>query len=254
MEKLSVVISTKNEETNIMDCLESVKWADEIILVDSSTDKTIEIASAYTNKIINSEDLIISVKKNIGIDKASNDWILSIDADERVTEDLQKEIIKAINNNKYNAYYINRKSFFIKKFINHCGWFPDYQIKLFRKSAGIKYNNALIHEKPVYNGEIIRIDAPIIHFTYRTIEEYFNKMNYYTTLQAKMLFDKGKNCSILDIILRPVLTFIKMYFLKLGILDGYTGLLLCKLSSISTYTKYSKLYFLRNNKINGKPN
>lgn len=248
MEKLSVVLSTKNEESNIKACLESVKWADEIIIVNSSTDKTADIASEYTKNIINTEDLIICIKKNIGIDKAANDWILSIDADERITGELKEKIIESINQEKINAFYINRKSFFIKKFINHCGWFPDYQLKLFRKSAGIKFNDALIHEKPVYNGEIKKIDTPIIHYTYRNLEEYFNKMNYYTTLQAKMLFDKGKNCTLLDIILRPVLTFIKMYFLQLGILDGFTGYLLCKLSGVSTYTKYSKLYYLNNKK------
>ena len=155
MPKISSIVITYNEESNIKECLEGLKWTDEIIIVDSkSTDKTVEIASNYTKNIISTDNLPYYQKKNIGIESAKNDWILSIDADERVSIELQKEITDVLDTGSegYDAFYINRKSFFINKFIKHCGWYPDYVLRLFRKSSNASFSEELVHEKIIING------------------------------------------------------------------------------------------------------
>lgn len=250
MPKLSIIVITYNEEENIKDCLESAKWADEIIIVDShSKDNTVEIARTYTDKIFTTEDNSYSLKRNLAIEKAGGDWIMWLDADERITGDLKNEILETISSPdaKPEAYLINRKSFFINKFINHCGWYPDYGLRLFRKSTGIKFDSARVHEKAVLSGKAEKFHSEIQHYTDLTFEHYILKLNSYTTKSALDLHDKGKKGSVIDIIFRPVFTFIKMYFLKLGVLDGYTGLVLCTLSYIHVFVKYSKLYFLTKN-------
>lgn len=246
MAKLSAIVITYNEENNIRECLETIKWADEIIVIDSkSTDKTAETAMEFTGKVMLVENMTYGQKRNHGIDAADSDWIFWIDADERVTPDLKEEIIKTINSAPTeNAYYINRKSFFITKFIKHCGWYPDYTLRLFRKSAGIKFNSSLVHEKPLYEGTSGRLKNELLHYTDKTFEHYITKMNNYTTLSANELFRNGKKSGFFDIIFRPYFTFLKMYFLKLGILDGFMGLVLCILSSVHVMVKYLKLYLL----------
>lgn len=246
MPKLSVIIITYNEENNIKDCLESVKWSDEIIVVDShSNDKTVEIAKSYTDNIIVTEDNSYSSKRNLAIDNAGCEWIMWIDADERMTENLKNEILETISSAdvKFDAYLINRKAFFINKFINHCGWYPDYGLRLFRKSTGIRFDNARVHEKAVFTGKTGKLHSELLHYTDLTFEHYISKLNSYTTKSALDLHEKGRKGSIIDIIFRPVFTFFKMYFLKLGLLDGYTGLVLCTLSGVHVFVKYSKLYF-----------
>jgi glycosyltransferase involved in cell wall biosynthesis len=250
MNKLTAIVITYNEEENIRECLESLKFAGEIIVIDSnSSDETVKIAGEFTQNIHTAGNLTYGGKRNIGIDKAAGEWILWIDADERITPELESEINQTIDNNdSLNAYYINRKSFFITKFIKHCGWYPDYTLRLFKKSTGIRFNDALVHEKIIYTGETGKLKNEIVHYTYRTFEQYFTKLNNYTTLSAREMFNKGKKAGILDIILRPYFTFLKMYFLKLGALDGFMGFVLCTLSGISVMVKYLKLYKLNKSK------
>lgn len=242
---ISAIVITLNEENNISECLETLKWCDEIILVDSgSADNTVKIAEEFTKNIFTAENLPYGEKRNLGIEKASHEWIIWLDADERITSEIQEEIQQKITAGKINAYYINRKSFFINKFIKHCGWYPDYTLRLFRKASGIRFDSSLVHEKAVYSGNTEKLRNDILHYTDRSFEHYINKLNKYTSLSAEELSKKGKKASIFDIIFRPVFTFFKMYFLKLGFMDGYTGLVLCTLSSIHVKTKYSKLYLI----------
>ena len=244
MPGISSIVITFNEEDNIKDCLESIKWSDEIIVIDSgSTDKTVEIARNYTGKIF-IEKLSYGSKRNIGIDNASCEWIFWLDADERVTAELKNEIQNVTQAPASNAYLINRKSYFINKFIKHCGWYPDYTLRLFRKSTGIKFDEKKVHEKAVYEGETVKLKSQLLHYTDMTFEHYLKKLNRYTTFSAQEMFENGKKASIADIIFRPAFTFFKMYFLQLGILDGYMGLILCVLSSMHVFFKYSKLYYL----------
>ena len=246
MAKITAVIITYNEEENIRECLESVKWANEIIVVDSkSKDKTTEIAIEFTSHIIITDNITYGEKRNLAIDAASGEWIFWVDADERATNELKDEIQKTISSaNGTDAYYINRKSFFINKFIKHSGWYPDYTLRLFKKSAGIKFDDAKVHEKAEYSGKTEKLKNEILHYTNRSFEQYIQKMNNYTSLSAEELFADNKKTSFFDIIFRPAFTFFKMYFLKFGIFDGYMGLVLCTLSSVHVMVKYSKLYYL----------
>ena len=242
---ISSVVITYNEEANIGECLDSLQWTDEIIVIDSgSSDNTADIAKTFTPNVIISGNLSYGVKKNIGIEKASGNWILWIDADERITPELKQEIQKTIAAAEYNAYFINRKSFFINKFIKHCGWYPDYTLRLFRKDTGILFDNQKVHEKAVYSGKTGKLKNDILHYTDRDFEHYFAKLNRYTTLSAEEMHRQGKKATVFDIIFRPVFAFFKMYFLKLGFLDGYMGLVLCSLSGIHVMIKYSKLYYI----------
>jgi glycosyltransferase involved in cell wall biosynthesis len=250
MNGLSVIVITLNEENNIKECLELLTWTDEIIVIDSnSKDKTVELAKKFTDRIYLVDERSFAFKRNLGIEKATKDWILWIDADERVTDGLKEEIRNAIKNNsgKVDAYLINRKSFFINKFIKHCGWYPDYSIRLFKKSTGLKFNTARVHEELSYKGRTAKLKAKLLHFTDLTFEQYLKKLNSYTTSSSLDLFDLGKKAGLIDIIFRPAFAFLKMYFLKLGFLDGFIGLVLCSLSSIHVLMKYSKLYFLKIN-------
>ncbi len=246
---ISAIVITFNEAANIAVCLESLKWCSEIIVVDSeSKDDTVNISQKYTDKIISVNNLTYGEKRNAGIDKAEYEWILWIDADERISPKLKEEILQLIENgNSKEAYLLNRKSFFINRFIKHCGWYPDYTLRLFKKSCGIRFNSALVHEKAEYSGDPGKLKYDILHYTDKTFEHYFNKLNKYTGFSSEELYLKGRKASIFDIIFRPAFTFFKMYFLKLGILDGYTGLVLCTLSSVHVFAKYSKLYLRTNN-------
>jgi len=247
MAKISAIIITFNEENNIGDCLNSVKWADEIIIMDSkSSDKTAEIAYSFTKNIFFTDNLPYYAKKNMAIEKASGEWILSIDADERVTDELKNEIISVINDPglRFEAFDLKRKSFFISKFIRHCGWYPDYVTRLFKKSSGAKFSEKPVHEKLTPEGKIGKLNSDLLHYTNRDFEHYLKKLNIYTTYSANELYSAGKKAGIFDIFFRPAFTFIKMYFLKLGILDGFIGFILCFLSSIHVFVKYSKLYWL----------
>jgi len=251
MPSISAIVITLNEEKNIRECLESLNWCDELIVVDSSsTDRTVEIAQGFNAKVQIVDNQTYGEKRNTGIDMASGEWILWIDADERITPELQKEITELIAADKqpYEAYLINRKSFFINKFIKHCGWYPDFTLRLFRRSTGIRFNTLLVHESAVFSGDKGRLKNDILHYTDRDYEHYISKLNSYTTLSARQLFEKGRKAGFFDIIFRPAFTFFKMYFLKLGILDGFMGLVLCALSSVHVSVKYSKLYLLNRNK------
>ena len=247
---ISSIVITYNEELNIRECLESLRWTEEIIVVDSeSKDKTVEIASEFTGKIIQADSGTFGGKKNIGMANASGDWILWIDADERITDELKKEILLITENidEDTEAFLINRKSFFINKFIRYSGWYPDYTLRLFKRSAGIKFDESKVHEKAIYTGKTKKLKNEILHYTDMDFEHYIDKMNTYTSLSAEDMKNKLKSASIFDIIFRPAFTFFKMYFLKLGFLDGYMGLVLSTLSGIHVMAKYSKLHFLNKN-------
>jgi glycosyltransferase involved in cell wall biosynthesis len=241
MSSISAIVITYNEELNIEECLVTLKFADEIIVVDSkSTDNTAALAKKYTENIIVVDNLPYGKKKNIGIENALSDWILWIDADERISDELKLEIIDITKTGNLNAYYINRKSFFINKFIKHCGWYPDYTLRLFKRVTGIKFDTAQVHEKISFKGKTGKLNNEILHYTDRDIDHYVDKLNRYTSLSASELNKKNRSTRVLDIIFRPVFTFLKMYFFKLGILDGFTGLILCVLSSYHVVFKYIK--------------
>jgi len=244
---LSVVIITKNEEHNIRRCLDSVKWADEIIVVDSqSTDKTVEIVKEYGAKIFSPEWRGYGPAKQEGVKKATGEWILSIDADEEVTLELAEEIKKTLAaENSYNGYLINRHTNFLGKWINHCGWYPDYLLRLFRKGSG-SFNNAVIHEKIEINGKTRKLKAELLHYSYSNLETYLSRFNRYTTLGAEAAFEKGKKASNFDIVFRPFVSFIDHFITRQGFQDGLEGFIISVLSSVAVMVKYVKLRHLQN--------
>jgi glycosyltransferase involved in cell wall biosynthesis len=190
MEKISVIIITKNEEENIAACLKSVDWADEIIVVDAeSEDNTVENAKSFTTKIYIRKWQGYANQKKYALSLAENEWVLSIDADERVTSELKNEILDLKPD--YNGYRIRRKNYFLKKEITSCGWDKDYQLRLFRKSK-TEVVDKLVHEGFAVTGKIGKLDNVIIHNTFSSIHNYLGKVNIYSSLKADELFKKNK--------------------------------------------------------------
>ncbi|GAB6183324.1 glycosyltransferase family 2 protein [Thermodesulfovibrio hydrogeniphilus] len=241
---VSVAIITKNEEDNIRDALESVKDFEEIVVVDSfSTDKTVEICRLYTDKIYQIEWKGFAEQKQMAVDKTSLQWVLILDADERVTEELKEEIVEIIKKGDKDGYFIPRKNFFLGKWIRHSGWWPDYTLRLSKKDKG-RMENRLVHEKISLQGEAGYLKSPLLHFTYKSIEEFIEKMQKYSTLSALEILNKkpSKYKVIVKLILSPIFTFFKMYLLRLGFLDGLRGFILAILYSFYSFLKYAKVW------------
>ena len=247
MNKISVTVITKNEEKNISDCLNSVKWADEIIVVDSeSTDRTVEIAKQFTDKVFNRKWGGYVPQKRYALSLASNEWVLSLDADERVTPELKDEIIN-LSPNEYSGFKIRRKNFLMNKEITSCGWEKDFQLRLFKK-AKTNLNERLVHEKFIVEGKIGTLKSPIVHFTFSSFEEYLAKINSYTSLKAQELFQKKKKVGSWTIFSHTVAAFFAFFILRKGFKDGLYGLIISLLHSYSTMMNYIKLWELQNKK------
>jgi len=244
---ISVILITLNEEENIIPCLESVQWADEIVVVDSqSQDRTVELAKRFTDKVIISEWQGYANNKNLALGYATSDWILWIDADERVPPALANEIRETIQKNpRENGFEVARKAFFLGRWIKHCGWYPGYVLRLFRRNKA-RFNENLVHEGLELEGDRGRLQHPLLHFTDNTLEHYLWKFNRYTSLAAKELAQKNRHAGFMTIFLHSLHAFIKMYIFKLGFLDGVEGLILCLLSPKYVGIKYAKLWEINN--------
>lgn len=230
MKKLSVAISAYNEEKKIEECLKSAKFADEIIVVDnSSTDKTAEIAKKYTDKIFSqpNDPEKIDLQKNLGFEKATGAWILSLDADERVSEELKYEIASLLDNPKpsINGYWIPRKNRIFGKLIEHTGWYPDPQLRLFKRGMG-KFESEHVHEHIKIKGEKDRLVNHLIHENYDTVSQFIRKTVVYAENEAKDLISKGYIFSFLDAVRFPVKEFLSRFFAREGYKDGFHGLIL----------------------------
>ncbi|WP_027339412.1 glycosyltransferase [Halonatronum saccharophilum] len=242
---LGVLLLTYNEEENIKECLESVKWADEIVLVDSySKDRTLELAKEYTDKVYQRSFDDFASQRNYGLDRIESDWVLVVDADERITSVLKEEINSVLKEAKGDGYRVPRKNFFLGKWIKYCGWYPDHTLRLFK--SHIRYSGK-VHESPNLKRNIIDLQNSLIHYTYRDLAHYLNKINHYTTLDANEKYLKGKKKGIAYIIFRPLLEFIKKFIFKKGFLLGKQGFILSVLSSYYQFLKYIKLWE-KNNK------
>jgi len=246
--KLSVVIITHNEEINIRRCLESVSFADEIIIVDSfSRDTTVKLAAKYTSNIFKREWEGFSKQKNFGINKARNDWVLSLDADEVLSEELKQEI-NSLERPGCEGFYIKRKPYFMGRFIKHSGWYPDWQLRLFKKNSGKFDENRLVHEGILLKGRKCFLKHELLHFPYRNIGGYFEQFNKYTSLAAQQYIREGRKFTKAKLILNPPVTFLKHYFLKRGYRDGFAGFCISVLSSTYNFVKYAKLWELTGRK------
>lgn len=247
MSKLSVVISTYNGEEKLEECLKSVVFADEIVIVNnSSTDKTLEIAKKYTSKIFQRpNNPMLNVNKNFGFSKASGDWILSLDDDERVTPELALEI-KAIlartKDQKTNGYKIPRKNIIFGKWMQHSGWYPDYQLRLFKKGKG-KFAQKHVHEMLTLEGEEGVLKGDLMHLNYQSVSQFLDKMiRIYTTSEAQYLTRSGYKLKLSDSIKMPTEEFLRRFFLQKGYKDGAHGLVLSLLMSFYHLVVFTKLW------------
>lgn len=238
--KISATIIVKNEETNIHDCLNSLDFVDEIVVVDSgSSDGTESICRACPKvKFFSYPWAGFGKQKNIAAGLAVNDWILNIDADERVTPELRTSIMNA-DYDRFAAFRMARENYFGKRWIRRCGWYPDDKIRLYhRKHAA--FSEKVVHEGVETSAKVDMLGGNLKHFTYSDIADYVVRMDRYSTLAAEELINKGEKPGIKAMLLRPAWTFIKMYLLKRGFLDGYTGFLLAILYAQYTFLKYAK--------------
>lgn len=240
--KLSAIIITKDEEANIERCLRSVQWVDEIIVVDSnSTDNTVAIARDFKAKVFHPEWKGFGPTKQYALDQATGDWILSIDADEEVSFTLKNEILHLLETEPpRDGYFVTRKTQFLGRWILHSGWYPDYVLRLFKKTSG-RFTDALVHEKIVVEGPTGRLNNPLMHYSYPTLEDYIRKLDQYSTLGAEELFKAGKKCSSYCLALKPPLSFLRKFIFQKGWRDGWEGFLIAYLTSTGTLLKYAKL-------------
>ncbi len=241
---LSVCIITFNEENNIENTLEHIKdIADEIVIIDShSTDKTIEICKKYTSNIHSHKWEGYVTQKNIALDKCSSDFILSIDADEEITKELADEIVDKINHLNNDGYIVNRKTKYLGKILKH-SWQPDNKLRLVKKDACPSWHGEIVHESLVIQSSVISVlDNHLIHHSYKNIEDHNMKTLKYAMLSAESYYKMGKQPSILKLFISPTFNFIKMYFFRLGFLDGIEGLIAARSGYIYTYLKYLYLY------------
>lgn len=230
MSKLSAVIMAFNEEANIENCLKSLSFADEIVVVDnSSADNTKEIAKKYTKNIYTQKNnpKQIDIQKNFGFEKASNEWILSVDADEEISKELAEEIKNTIKKkNSADGYWIPRKNIIFNKFIQHTGWYPDPQLRLFKKGKAV-FTKAHVHEPIKLNGEAQYLKEHIIHYNYKTVLDFLNKtINLYAPNEAEEYLTKGYVFSYFDAIRFPLNEFLSRFFSRKGYKDGFHGLIL----------------------------
>lgn len=243
---LSVIIITKNEEERIERCLESVKWADEIVIVDDmSTDKTLQLCKIYTNKIIqNKSDGNFDRQRNIGIENASGDWILQMDADEIVPPGFSDEIKDTVSSEScnFNGFYIMRKNFFLGHFMRFGGWYHK-SLKLFRKDSA-RYIGESIHETLDIKGKIGLLKEPIEHYPFSSFEEFIKRQNFYTSYEARLLLKKRNSITDKEITYnlcsKPIKLFLKTFLKKQGFRDGFYGFIFSVLYSWVYFLKWAK--------------
>ncbi len=243
MTPLSVIVITRNEERNIVACLESVKWADDIVVVDAeSKDATTALARQFTQKVFIEPWKSFSDAKTFAVSQSRYDWILWLDADERVTTDLAAEIQSRLASSPTQAAYsVPRRAYFLGRWIKHSGWYPGRVVRLFKKDRA-SFSPSAVHEGLNVRGAVGELRHDLLHFTDPNLYHYLAKFNRYTTLASKESFDAGKRFRRIDLFVRPPWIFVKMYIIRCGFLDGLPGLILALLSSAYVFTKYAKLW------------
>ncbi|MDA9316448.1 glycosyltransferase family 2 protein [Polaribacter sp.] len=249
MKKITAIIPTLNEEIHIDEAIKSVGFADEIIVIDSfSSDKTLELAQKHNVKIIKRKFDDFSTQKNFAIDQALHDWIYILDADERVTPEVEKEVLEAVKNpGKYVGFYVRRSFYLSGKIVKYGGFQRDKVVRLFLKEF-CRYNGNHVHETIVAKGELGFFKHKIDHYSYRNYDHYIFKLNHYGALRAKQMQAQGKTVNLYHILIKPPVRFFVHYVVRLGFLDGFSGFLIAKTHAYGVLTRYIKLW-LFNQKI-----
>lgn len=254
MTKISACVISFNEEKKIEDCLKSLQSVvDEIIVVDSlSTDSTLEIAAKYTNKIFQQKFLGHVEQKNLAVSKASYDWILSLDCDERLSAQLQQSI-KTIKEDlsPNDAYKMARKTFYVYRWLNHC-WYPDKKVRLFNKH-GARWGGTNPHDKVIVDsGNIRELKGDILHYSFDSISAHIQTLDKFTEIGAQEIIKKGKRVNIFSPLIHGKWTFLRLYILRLGFLDGLAGFVVAILSFMHAFVKYSKVLMYQRSETAGK--
>jgi (heptosyl)LPS beta-1,4-glucosyltransferase len=241
---IASVTITLNEEGNIRECLESLDWVDEIVIVDAfSSDRTADICHEYTQKIIQRPWPGFGAQKNIGIDLATTEWILVVDADERITPPLRNEILQVISDSEKEqvGYHIARRNYWCGKWIRHAGMYPDYQLRLFKKSAG-RYDDVAVHEHLILDGSTSNLQNPMDHYTERQLSDHFKKFSRYTSYAAVERAKTTKKVRWTHLAFNQMATFLKVYFIRQGFREGTHGLIISVWAAMYTFVKYAKLW------------
>ncbi len=243
---LSVIIITKNEEAAIGDCLASVDWADEIVVVDSgSSDGTVARCRTHTDKVQVTADWPgFGQQKNRALALATGDWVLSLDADERVTPELRREMEAAMADpGDRAAFALPRRSSYCGRPMRHSGWWPDYVTRLFRRGRA-QFSDDLVHERLIVDGPVGRLRLPLIHDAFGSLEEVIETMNRYSTAGARLMHERGRRATLAGAILHGLWSFFHTYVIRAGFLDGREGFLLAVSNAEGTYYRYLKLMLL----------
>ncbi len=246
MNRLSVTIIAWNEEERLRACLESVAWADEILVIDAeSTDKTVEVAREFTDRIWVRTWPGFAAQKNFALDQATGEWVLSLDADERVTPELRARIGRIVRaNGPADGYSIPRKNIFWGAWVRHGGLYPDYQLRLFRRAAG-RFVDSAVHESVVVEGHVERLAEPLLHHSYRGLDDFVARSNRYSALAARDIVARGGRAGVLDLALRPLGRFLSMYVARGGFLDGWRGFVLAVLYANYVFLRVAKTWEAR---------
>ena len=243
MPRLSVIIIALNQEDNIVPCLETVRWADDIVIVDSgSEDRTLERARDFTDRIFTISWPGFGAAKNYALNQARGDWIFSLDTDERVSEALREEILAAVRTDgQFAGYKVPRKNYFGGRWVKRLGWYPDYTLRLFQKGNG-RFRERAVHEEVLVNGPVGFLQHPLDHYSYDSVSDYLARQDRYARLAAQEMLREGRRPRAGELFWRPFSHFFKLYVLRLGFLEGRLGYTLALLSSLYNFLKY---YYLR---------
>lgn len=257
---ISAFIVCLNEEKAMERCLESVKWCDEIVIVDSfSTDKTLEICSKFTDKIYQRTWPGFRLQKQFGLDNCHSTWVLNIDADEVVSKELKEEIIKKINDPKtyeknVTGFELLRVVHYMNKWWRKGGWYPEYRLRLVKKEHTVWGGDEPHEHAIVRDGKTEKINKELEHFTYGDIFHHLRTLNNFSSISADILFKKGKRAKFHHIAINPFIRFIKFYFFKRGFLEGFSGFVVAVLESVYVFLKYIKLWEKNNYTFKKKSN
>jgi glycosyltransferase involved in cell wall biosynthesis len=251
--KITALIPACNEEANIADCIASVRWANEVFVVDSfSQDRTVQLAQAAGARVVQHEYVNSATQKNWAIPQATHPWVLIVDADERVTPELQSEIESILEADASGSpavrdgYDIGRLNHFLGRRVRYCGWQNDACLRLFRRDKG-RYQDRHVHADVTIDGSTGRLSGKLIHYTFVSFEQYMRKFDRYTSWAARDRDARTPQVRWYHLTLRPLGRFLKQYVLKLGFLDGKTGLIVCMLAAFSVFMKYAKLLEYKRN-------